>query len=78
MIVVPERVAPKMGKNIVTYRNVSKVYQTRRGKEIQQALDRVNFDVEENEFVSVVGPSGCGKTTLLKVTCGLLPYEGEI
>jgi NitT/TauT family transport system ATP-binding protein len=36
------------------------------------ALDRVNLDVAENEFVCVMGPSGCGKTTLLNVIAGHL------
>ena len=36
------------------------------------ALEGVNLDVKDGEFVSVVGPSGCGKSTLLKVVAGLL------
>ncbi|SFI98650.1 NitT/TauT family transport system ATP-binding protein [Paenibacillus sp. UNC496MF] len=41
------------------------------------ALEGVNLDVKDGEFVSVVGPSGCGKSTLLKVVSGLLePAEG--
>lgn len=34
-------------------------------------LDKVNIDVKEGEFVSIVGPSGCGKTTLLNIISGL-------
>ena len=34
------------------------------------ALDTVNLNVEQNEFICVVGPSGCGKTTLLTRQCG--------
>ena len=30
-------------------------------------LDGISFDVEENEFLSIVGPTGCGKTTLAKL-----------
>ena len=37
------------------------------------ALDRVSFDIETGDFVSIVGPSGCGKSTLLKIISGLLP-----
>jgi NitT/TauT family transport system ATP-binding protein len=36
------------------------------------AIDGLEFEVREGEFVSIVGPSGCGKTTLLKCTSGLL------
>ncbi|MBH1974480.1 MAG: ABC transporter ATP-binding protein [Rhodobacteraceae bacterium] len=40
-----------------------------------QALRDVNFEVREQEFVSVLGPSGCGKSTLLRILAGLIPYE---
>jgi NitT/TauT family transport system ATP-binding protein len=36
------------------------------------ALDGVDLEVEEGEFLTVVGPSGCGKTTLLNILAGLL------
>jgi NitT/TauT family transport system ATP-binding protein len=38
------------------------------------ALKKLDFDICDGEFVSVVGQSGCGKSTLLKVLAGLLPY----
>jgi len=38
-----------------------------------QALDAIEFEIGEGEFVAIVGPSGCGKTTLLKILAGLLP-----
>ena len=37
-------------------------YQPRTGGRLL-ALDNINLQVEEGEFVSIVGPSGCGKTT---------------
>ena len=44
-----------------------------------QALNDINFDVKEGEFVCILGPSGCGKTTLLRVIAGLESQsEGEI
>jgi putative ABC transport system ATP-binding protein len=42
------------------------------------ALNKLNIDIKESEFISVMGPSGCGKSTLLNVL-GLLdnPTSGE-
>ena len=43
------------------------------------ALERIDLEIPEGQFVSIVGPSGCGKSTFLKIVNGLLPtYEGEI
>ncbi len=43
------------------------------------ALDSVDLDVEEGEFLTVVGPSGCGKTTLLNILAGLIqPTRGTV
>lgn len=43
------------------------------------ALEGIDLDVREGEFVSVVGPSGCGKSTLLSTLGGLLPgFNGSI
>jgi len=42
-------------------------------------LDRIDLDVADGEFLSIVGPSGCGKTTLLRLLAGLVqPTGGEI
>jgi ABC-type nitrate/sulfonate/bicarbonate transport system ATPase subunit len=43
------------------------------------ALSGIDFEVRDNEFVTVIGPSGCGKTTLLRIIAGLIPYQqGEV
>jgi NitT/TauT family transport system ATP-binding protein len=39
------------------------------------ALSDIDFEVHDNEFVTVIGPSGCGKTTLLRIIAGLIPYN---
>ena len=35
------------------------------------AVDNLNLDVQDKEFVTLVGPSGCGKTTTLRMIAGL-------
>lgn len=47
----------------------TKIYGTKTGGLL--ALDKINLDVADGEFVSLVGPSGCGKTTLLWSMSGL-------
>ena len=61
---------------MIKTKNLKKVYTT---EEVETtALNNVNFEVKEGEFVSIMGPSGCGKSTLLNVL-GLLdnPTDGE-
>jgi len=54
----------------ISVRDLSKVYRVRRGEAVT-ALDGVDLDVADGEFVSVVGPSGCGKSTLMMTIAGL-------
>ena len=43
------------------------------------AVDHVNADIADGEFVTLLGPSGCGKTTTLRMVAGLVePTEGKI
>src|SRR3990172_8789468 len=43
------------------------------------AVDDLNLEVQDEEFVVLLGPSGCGKTTVLRCIAGLeSPEEGEI
>ncbi len=53
--------------------NISKTYKT--GDLVQRALDNVNLNLRDNEFVAVLGPSGSGKTTLLNIIGGLDRYD---
>ena len=60
----------------ITVRNVSKTFHTGRGG--VQALEGIDFQVGEGEFVALVGPSGCGKSTLLNMLAGFdRPDTGE-
>lgn len=58
-------------------RDVSRSFHTREMS--VQALDRVNFQVDRGEFVTIIGPTGSGKSTLFNILAGLLePDEGSI
>lgn len=58
-----------MRKVKVDIREIERVYQSSRGP--VKALNHINLQIYENEFVCVVGPSGCGKSTLLNIMAGL-------
>lgn len=58
-------------------RDVVKKFDSRNGEVV--ALNGINLDIFENEFVTVVGPSGCGKSTLLNIIAGLdKPSSGAV
>ncbi|WGW04735.1 ABC transporter ATP-binding protein [Tropicibacter oceani] len=43
------------------------------------AVDKVNFEVPQGSFFSILGPSGCGKTTIMRMIAGFLqPTSGDI
>ncbi len=50
-------------------KDLTKIYHSQNGD--VTAIDHVNLQVEESEFVMIVGPSGCGKTTLINMIGGL-------
>jgi len=50
----------------VAFKSVTKVY----GKDVK-AVDNLNLDIRDQEFMVLVGPSGCGKTTALRMIAGL-------
>lgn len=61
----------------ITISNVGKTFGVE-GEEFV-AIERINLDIRENQFVSIVGTSGCGKSTLLNLVGGLdEPTYGEI
>lgn len=62
---------------MIKLENVSKIYRTKTIETV--ALNNINLEVAEGEFLSVMGPSGCGKSTMLNIM-GLIdePSEGSI
>src|ERR1043165_7695039 len=49
------------------------------GATVVAALDHVNINIKDGEFVAVMGPSGCGKSTLLHLLGGLdKPTDGAV
>jgi putative ABC transport system ATP-binding protein len=63
--------------SLVELLNVTKTF--RKGNEVITPLDRVDLDVKEREFLSLMGPSGTGKSTLLNLIAGIdRPDSGTI
>jgi NitT/TauT family transport system ATP-binding protein len=63
---------------LISVSGLRKEYEAQKGESVL-ALDRIDFDVADGEFVTLVGPSGCGKSTLLQILAGILPpTQGQI
>jgi putative ABC transport system ATP-binding protein len=62
---------------MITLENIEKVYRTDKIETV--ALQAINLDIREGEFISIMGPSGSGKSTLLNIM-GLLdaPSNGKL
>ena len=64
-------------QNIIELKGVAKYYQM--GENIVKALDEVDINIEERDFVAIMGPSGSGKSTGMNLTGSLdLATRGEI
>jgi len=48
-------------------------YRDRQTRQELVAIERMDLDIPEGQFVTIVGPSGCGKSTFAKIVNGLLP-----
>lgn len=45
----------------------------------ERILDKINLDIKDKEFVTLLGPSGCGKTTTLRIIGGFIsPDSGTL
>ncbi|MFL7870625.1 MAG: ABC transporter ATP-binding protein [Anaerolineales bacterium] len=63
--------------SLVQTQNLTKIYGS--GSTAVTALDHVNINIHDGEFVAIMGPSGCGKSTLLHLLGGLdTPSEGKV
>jgi multiple sugar transport system ATP-binding protein len=51
----------------ISFQDASRVYPGAEGK----AVDKLNLEIEDGEFMVLVGPSGCGKSTSLRMLAGL-------
>ncbi|MDE0330498.1 MAG: taurine ABC transporter ATP-binding protein [Nitrospinae bacterium] len=64
---------------VISLNQVAMVFPSLQGLGSVQALEDINFEFRDNEFVVALGASGCGKTTLLNVIAGFLPpTSGDI
>ena len=62
----------------LSIQGVSRIFETAQGQRTQ-ALLPVDFNVHDNDFVTILGPSGCGKSTLLRIVAGLeRPSTGRV
>ena len=59
--------------NSIEVINLSKSYKSK------QAVNNINFKINENEIIGLLGPNGCGKTTTIGMILGLLkPTSGQV
>ena len=68
---------------LISLKNIFKIYNV--GGEEVRALDGIDLDISENEYLAIMGPSGSGKSTLMNMigcldtpTSGIYEFEGEM
>jgi NitT/TauT family transport system ATP-binding protein len=66
-------------EHFVDFQNVWLAYNDELLAQNHFAVEDINLQVKQGEFIAIVGPSGCGKSTFMKLTTGLKkPSRGEI
>ncbi|OZB98702.1 ABC transporter ATP-binding protein [Paenibacillus sp. XY044] len=66
-----------MAETLLDITALSKNFDTAKGR--VEALHKVDLNIREGEFITVIGPSGCGKSTLLRIIAGLDgQYSGTV
>jgi len=66
-------------ESFVDFQNVWLAYNDELLAENHFAVEDINLQVKQGEFIAIVGPSGCGKSTFMKLTTGLkMPSKGRI
>ena len=61
---------------MIEVQGVSKVFPGERSRPSTVAIEHLDLQIEDGQFVTVVGPSGCGKTTLLHLVAGFESPSG--
>jgi NitT/TauT family transport system ATP-binding protein len=65
--------------HFVDFQNVWLAYNDELLSQNHFAVEDINLQVKQGEFIAIVGPSGCGKSTFMKLTTGLKkPSRGQI
>ena len=66
-----------MKDSIIEIKNLNIEFSSENQKVV--ALEKINLDINKNEFICIMGVSGCGKTTLLNALAGFIqPTNGKI
>ena len=61
----------------IAIKGLTKTYAT--GDDAPAAVDSLDLDIKDNQFITLLGPSGCGKTTTLRMIAGyIVPDAGTI
>jgi ABC-type nitrate/sulfonate/bicarbonate transport system ATPase subunit len=56
---------------VITVEGLHKTFTGQDGADRVVAIQNLNLEIRDGEFMTVIGPSGCGKTTLLRIVAGL-------